>query len=64
MIVCAPLLCGPCLFGTFFPRVTCNAGEEPNTGIVAGITPGNPTLVTCVEDDRLNFQVTILAMSI
>ena len=34
-----------------------NAGEEPSSGIVAGITPGNPTLVTCVEDDRLGFQV-------
>ena len=31
-------------------------GEEPHTGIVAGITPGNPTLVTTVEDERLEFQ--------
>ena len=34
------------------------AGEEPATGIVAGITtnPGGSTLVTCVEDERLEFQ--------
>jgi hypothetical protein len=32
------------------------AGEEPHTGIIAGITPGNPTLVTTVEDERLEFQ--------
>lgn len=45
------------------PRPTCRAppalppaGEEPHTGIVAGITPGNPTLVTTVEDERLEFQ--------
>lgn len=31
-------------------------GEEPHTGIVAGITPGNPTLVSAVEDERLEFQ--------
>jgi hypothetical protein len=31
-------------------------GEEPHAGIVAGITPGNPTLVTTVEDERLEFQ--------
>ncbi len=45
------------------PRVQCgnsdllHAGEEPSTGIVAGITPGQTTLVTCVEDTRLEFQV-------
>ena len=35
------------------------AGENPATGIVAGITcnPGGSTLVTCVEDERLEFQV-------
>ena len=36
-------------------------GEEPFTGIVAGITPGVTTLVTCVEDDRLEFQVDPIA---
>ena len=36
----------------------CAAGEEPAAGIVAGITtnPGGATLVTCVEDERLEFQ--------
>lgn len=34
----------------------CFTGEEPHTGIVAGITPGCPTLVTTVEDERLEFQ--------
>lgn len=32
------------------------AGEEPNSGIIASITPGMSTLITCVEDDRLAFQ--------
>lgn len=33
------------------------AGEEPHSGIVASITSGNPALVTCVDDERLEFQV-------
>lgn len=33
------------------------AGEEPHSGIVAGITGGSLTIVTCVEDERLEFQV-------
>ena len=32
-------------------------GEEPHTGIIAGITDGRPSVVTCVEDERLQFQV-------
>jgi ubiquitin-activating enzyme E1 len=36
--------------------MACVAGEDPHTGIIAGITPGNPTLVTTVEDERLEFQ--------
>jgi hypothetical protein len=27
-------------------------------GIVASISAGNPAMVTCVEDERLEFQVT------
>lgn len=38
------------------------AGEEPFMGIVAGITPGPTTLVTCVEDERLEFQVRTAAL--
>ncbi len=35
------------------------SGEDPATGIVAGITtnPDGSALVTCVEDERLEFQV-------
>ena len=33
------------------------AGEEPATGIIASITNGNPSLVTCVDDERLALEV-------
>ena len=33
------------------------AGEEPHTGIIAAITDSKPSVVTCVEDERLQFQV-------
>ena len=36
------------------------AGEQPTTAIIASITPGNPTLVTCVDDERLELEVGIL----
>ena len=45
-----------CDFGPEF-EVSDVDGEEPHTGIIAGITPGHPTLVTTVEDDRLEFEV-------
>jgi ubiquitin-activating enzyme E1 len=44
-----------CDFGPSF-QVSDVDGEQPHTGIVAGITPGNPTLVTTVEDERLEFE--------
>lgn len=44
-----------CDFGEGFEVVDVD-GEQPFTGIVAAITPGNPTLVSCVEDERLQFQ--------
>lgn len=44
-----------CDFGPSF-QVSDVDGEQPHTGIVAGITPGNPTLVTTVEDERLEFD--------
>ncbi|PRW20689.1 Ubiquitin-activating enzyme E1 2 isoform A [Chlorella sorokiniana] len=44
-----------CDFGPSFEVLDVD-GEEPHSGIVAGITPGNPTLVTTVEDERLEFQ--------
>eukprot|EP00210_Caulerpa_lentillifera_P007110 g6803.t1 len=31
-------------------------GVEPFTGIVASVTSGHPALVTCVDDERLQFQ--------
>lgn len=33
------------------------SGEEAATGIVASITPGNPTIVSCVDDEKMDFQV-------
>lgn len=44
-----------CDFGPSFEVFDVN-GEEPHSGIVAGITPGPVTLVTSVEDERLEFQ--------
>lgn len=35
------------------------AGEEPHSGIVASITTGANPIVTCVEDERLEFQVCV-----
>ena len=51
-----PTCCGPSALPTCCAPPALTAGEEPHTGIVAGITPGNPTLVTTVEDERLEFQ--------
>jgi len=47
-----------CDFGPAF-LVADTDGEQPATGIVAGVTPipeRGATLVTCVEDERLEFQ--------
>lgn len=44
-----------CDFGDAF-EVTDVDGEQPHSGIVAGITPGATTLITSVEDDRLEFE--------
>lgn len=44
-----------CDFGSDF-EVSDVDGEEPHTGIIAGITPGTTTLVSTVEDDRLEFE--------
>jgi ubiquitin-activating enzyme E1 len=47
-----------CDFGPAFV-VSDTDGEQPATGIIAGITPvpdRGVTLVTCVEDERLEFQ--------
>lgn len=44
-----------CDFGPNFTVIDVN-GEEPHTGIIASITSGNSSVVTCVEDERLEFQ--------
>lgn len=31
-------------------------GEEPHTGIVASVSNDNPALVSCVDDERLEFE--------
>ncbi|KAG8063770.1 hypothetical protein GUJ93_ZPchr0003g18187 [Zizania palustris] len=53
-------VCG--LFGSVFcdfgPKFTVLDvdGEEPHTGIIASIYNGNPAMVSCVDDERLEFQ--------
>ncbi|GBG00327.1 ubiquitin-activating enzyme E1, partial [Raphidocelis subcapitata] len=44
-----------CDFGPAF-RVFDTDGEEPHSGIVASISSGSPALVTCIDDERLQFQ--------
>ncbi|XP_057483857.1 ubiquitin-activating enzyme E1 1-like isoform X1 [Actinidia eriantha] len=50
------------LFGSVFcdfgPEFTVSDvdGEEPHTGIIASISNDNPALVSCVDDERLEFQ--------
>lgn len=46
------------VFTDFGPNFTVYDvdGEEPHSGIVASVSAENPALVTCVEDERLEFQ--------
>ncbi|KAJ1277398.1 hypothetical protein BS78_04G000800 [Paspalum vaginatum] len=44
-----------CDFGPEFTVLEVD-GEEPHTGIVASINNDNPALVSCVDDERLEFQ--------
>ncbi|THU68302.1 hypothetical protein C4D60_Mb08t02470 [Musa balbisiana] len=46
------------LFCDFGPEFTVFDldGEEPHTGIIASISSDNPALVSCVDDERLEFQ--------
>lgn len=44
-----------CDFGPEFTVFDVD-GEEPHTGIIASISNDNPALVSCVDDDRLEFQ--------
>lgn len=41
---------------SLFDSVQMISGEEAATAIIASILPGNPTLVTCVDDERMDFQ--------
>lgn len=53
-------MCG--VFGSVFcdfgPAFTTNDidGEEPHKGVIAFISNGNPSIVSCVDDERLEFQ--------
>eukprot|EP00899_Mesostigma_viride_P027629 jgi/Mesvir1/8050/Mv18206-RA.1 len=42
-------------FGPSF-EVTDVDGEDPHSGIIASISNGNPAFVTCIDDERLEFQ--------
>ncbi|KAK7300899.1 hypothetical protein RJT34_11750 [Clitoria ternatea] len=44
-----------CDFGPGFTVFDVD-GEEPHTGIIASISNDNPALVSCVDDERLEFQ--------
>lgn len=44
-----------CDFGPEFTVMDVD-GEEPHTGIIASISNDNPALVSCVDDERLEFQ--------
>ncbi|XP_058077035.1 ubiquitin-activating enzyme E1 2-like isoform X2 [Magnolia sinica] len=44
-----------CDFGPKFTVIDVD-GEEPHTGIIASISNDNPALVSCVDDERLEFQ--------
>ncbi|XP_019056522.1 PREDICTED: ubiquitin-activating enzyme E1 1 isoform X1 [Tarenaya hassleriana] len=44
-----------CDFGPEFTVLDVD-GEEPHTGIIASITNENPAFVSCVDDERLEFQ--------
>jgi ubiquitin-activating enzyme E1 len=44
-----------CDFGPEFTVVDVD-GEDPHTGIVASISNDNPAMISCVDDERLEFQ--------
>ncbi|KAK6234582.1 hypothetical protein QUC31_018368 [Theobroma cacao] len=44
-----------CDFGPEFTVIDVD-GEDPHTGIIASISNDNPALVSCVDDERLEFQ--------
>ncbi|CAH9129273.1 unnamed protein product [Cuscuta epithymum] len=44
-----------CDFGPQFTVIDVD-GEEPHTGIIASVSNDSPTQVSCVDDERLEFQ--------
>lgn len=44
-----------CDFGPQFTVLDVD-GEDPHTGIIASISNDNPALISCVDDERLEFQ--------
>ncbi|KQK14498.1 hypothetical protein BRADI_1g16680v3 [Brachypodium distachyon] len=44
-----------CDFGPNFTVLDVD-GEDPHTGIIASISSDNPAIVSCVDDERLEFQ--------
>ncbi|GJN08164.1 hypothetical protein PR202_ga26057 [Eleusine coracana subsp. coracana] len=44
-----------CDFGPDFTVIDVD-GHPPHTGVIASISNGNPATVTCVDDDRLDFD--------
>ncbi|KAD3067633.1 hypothetical protein E3N88_35513 [Mikania micrantha] len=44
-----------CDFGPKFTVLDVD-GKDPHTGIIASISNDNPPLITCVDDERLEFQ--------
>lgn len=44
-----------CDFGPEFTVLDVD-GEDPHTGIVASISNDNPAMISCVDDERLEFQ--------
>lgn len=45
-----------CCIGVNVSLSLLETGEEPHSGIVASVTSGSPALITCVDDERLEFQ--------
>lgn len=55
-----PVYARPLRPGSLGPRppwCPSTTGEDPHTAIVASISNSNPAVVTCVEDERLQFDV-------
>ena len=54
---CSP--CNSCSISYLLTLSKLPSGEEAATAIIASILPGNPTLITCVDDERMDFQASL-----